>query len=271
MNRRGVYTIVGIMLSFCLVFGGWFLTESLLNNMEKELLSGDGAVQIDRKETIADNQASEVDTSDNGKTNHDFNSAELTTTEMVKILQNWESDTNEFPHEPMEGQMSMEQAINTGKDWIAGLGEEGLISSELYEDGFEKISATLNVKQEKDQEKRIDYSYWKVSFTNNEMKVDLMIQASTGQVWDAMIYFQYPEIGLKKKITEQILNSIFPYLPSNDDKQFQENINTACNSYDGAKLYAAVTKGGLIGKLTKGNEVTYLVFHIYLSTQSPIN
>ena len=100
--------------------------------------------------------------------------------EIISVLRNWNSRGRETPHEPMAGQINMEQAITLG---LAGLAEyAGILPEEWF--SFSTINAALRQNQV-DSSQFLDpaYSFWTVSFTGEHMSATLTIHAATGRIW----------------------------------------------------------------------------------------
>ena len=182
MNKGKLYAVVVFLLSFGVVIGGWFLTETLLHQKQEEFLDRTGRIALQPAENslFLSNQPGETegDLADGTL----FEGQPLSEEMMAEVLAVWESGGNELPHEPQKGQMNMEQAIETGKEWIADMAECGIVPEELAECDFDKVTARLC-----SLDAQVDFadsllSYWLVQFTENDVVVSLTVDASNEKV-----------------------------------------------------------------------------------------
>lgn len=131
MNKQDVYTIAGIVFSLVIASCGWILTNTLIDRHEATLLTAVGrihdAITLDAT-TVMDNNA------DLGS---NLSEARLEEEVMSEILANWSvSGSYVRPHEPVEGQLTMKQAIAAAKSGLSYLSAHGVISPKLLEYEF---------------------------------------------------------------------------------------------------------------------------------------
>lgn len=182
---RGLLTTLGIIFAFLIVFGGWWLTNNLLDKQETAMLSTVGSVKV----TAPIDQP----VSSGSETNYPT----LTDSEIYMVLNVWEADVDETPHDPKTGQLNMEQAIDAGKSWLAYFSEHLIIPSELtvYDKtnaylceinmiaDTQLIKTPLEFRQDDTRSKeelKPFYSYWTVSFSSEDFNATLIINAATG-------------------------------------------------------------------------------------------
>lgn len=125
----------------------------------------------------------------------------LTMEQMEEAIQFWNNRIGETIHDPVEGQISMEEAIESGKQWLTMMGSEKQIYS---------ITATLSAGYQKESAKmQLEpyYSFWTIEFSNQTVKNTLYLNAVTGQVWFAKIIWN-DEIQEKMYPQEQLKNFI---------------------------------------------------------------
>jgi len=176
MGKRNLLTAVGILLSFAIAAGGWLLTSRLIDMESDRLLSGTTPFLTDTPGMES------VDLSDNNGS-HDLNiQLSLSEGEMVSILWQWDHGGLTRFHEPAVGQINMEQAIESGREGIRFLSDQGIFPEEAL--AFQNARAYLaQTVSDNEQLLPLEYSYWNVSFVNDYVDVFMTVHASTGQVW----------------------------------------------------------------------------------------
>ena len=143
MNKSKLYAVVVFLLSFGVVIGGWFLTGTLLRQKQEEFLDRTGRIALQPAENSLFSSNQPGDTEGDLADDTLFEGQLLSEGMMAEVLAVWESGGNELPHEPQKGQMNMEQAIETGKEWIADMAGCGIVPEELAECDFDKVTARL--------------------------------------------------------------------------------------------------------------------------------
>lgn len=164
---------LGIGLALVLALGGLGLMEHLLEEKRARLLSSSGGL---------DETGLSLETA-----KPDGGQRLLTGEELRQVLAAMQG--REAPHEPLEGQLSMEQAMERGKSWM-----EEFCLAELQwpgEQKYHKMDARLCRRQgeEERENSNILYSYWTVSLESQEVGVELTLHAVTGQVLEAKLSF----------------------------------------------------------------------------------
>lgn len=214
MIKQRIFTALGIAFSLLIVFGGWGLTSKLLESHETDLLSAVGKVMV-----AATPPATPID---------EANYPTLTDSEIYTVLKLWELDAEEIPHEPKEGQISMEQAIAAGKEGLAFFVEQGILPSEFAV--YDKTNAYLaeksrNITQlietspalkEEDirsaEELSPFYSYWTVTFSSDQSSATLVINSATGQIWEAKMECPSATENIEKLDENAIVDNFYAYL-----------------------------------------------------------
>lgn len=199
MSKDKVCMLLMLCLSFIVVFGGWFLTKGILNSKADEILSVKGQVIIGNTKT------------DEGKENsvvrEEFVPQSLPEEKMAEVLSVWEAGGREILHEPKAGQADMEQAVDIGKDWITGMAEHGIVPMECK---FDKVNArlcSLDVQVDFDESL---LSFWAIQYVENDVEVNLIIHASSGEVWKASLSMKEGDCLLKEYSSEELLKIVFP-------------------------------------------------------------
>jgi len=184
MNKRNVFTAMGIVFSFVIAVGGWALTSMLINTKSDALMSGTGYVTVNPP-PVTTPQTPKEDPHDSER--------RLTEAEMARVLFNWESDGLEQPHEPMEGQLTMEQAIDASRAVLIEWGEAGIIPAGW--ERYENVRAWLCQILPNGRRDLLDpvFSYWTVSLASQDTRAVLTVNAVTGRIWKANLSFN-PEL-----------------------------------------------------------------------------
>lgn len=271
MSRRikqNFYTAIGIALSFLIAFGGWIVTRELLDKKEKALFAVTGSIQVNTPIITAAETSKNQDGEESIET--EYISPKLTDSQITSVLQNWENDGVERPHEPMVGQLNMEQAIEAAKDGLKFFYEQGFIP-ENFHDEYNKINANLCVKQLGDQRTQTFepyYSYWTVLLTGDKTNSQLIINAVTGQIWRADVTLlpqsgKYYKIETDERSMEHIVDSFISYLDlgSNADT-FKTSKNTVSKDIANDSFYVIAQKNDM-------NVIADSILSIYLSAQRP--
>lgn len=241
MNKRFLKTVFSVCFAGSFIFGSMFVSNGILIRKENSLLSDSGEMEVNSPviawnqeefpavartgedgaastETVTDNFYNESDAADTGYT--------VTPEQMRSVLETWEGDSFEAIHDPVEGQLSMEEAILIGEKWIflmadtnerlkevfsgyvtnAGTGDE--VNNSFVESSDAGIivgpRAALSVKIGKGKNYEIVepyYSCWDLQFYGKNVDVDMSLNAVTGQVWKAVIniYSDTENIVLKEE------------------------------------------------------------------------
>lgn len=251
-SKQNLYTVVGVALSFVIAFGGWALTSELINRKADALLSVTGSVKVP---TAPPTGTGEKPGDSDEET--DYVWPKLTESEIVAVLQNWEAGGRERPHEPTEGQLSMEQAIDAGRTGLFYFSEQGIIPAELLDNS--KINAYLYEYQPSGQGTGLldpFYSYWTVSFSGESMDVSLTINAVTGQIWKADLSFS--GINSNELKGEQVLYVFTSNLELSSADSIKTTGNITSKGFSDGLFYAVVrVESGVKSKIT-----------MYLSTRS---
>jgi len=168
MNKRNLFTIFGIILSFAIAIGGWIVIRELLDTQSNMLLSTTTYVSVDIP--VFETEYVSNDTS-----------LGLTEGEMISILRNWENTDTMRMHEPAAGQITMEQAFEAAREGMVFLHEQNILSPMIF---HSPTRADLRQNIAPDQPFRpLRYSYWTVYFASEYFVVQFIINAVTGHVW----------------------------------------------------------------------------------------
>lgn len=236
MRKDKIYTLLVFCLSFTVVFGGWFFTKRLLYCKEREMLAAKGQIVLEN--TKADGEEKD------SKVQGNFVPQVLSEEQMAEILTVWEAGGREILHEPMAGQMNMEQAIEAGEKWITSLAENQILSADFIGYSFRDTSAVLCTLDGAVSLEESWISYWKITYTGDDVKIVLKIHAATGQVWKADISMNEDKMLYGVCTDEEVLVAAFPFLIGASDKIIIED----------SKMYK-VSENGIISATLKRDSV----------------
>lgn len=282
MSKQYLFTATGIVLSFIIAVSGWMITRKMLDRNEKVLLSATGTIRVNTPIIAAATEPVNVQKNTEDETIQDTESTrpELTDKEINEILTNWEKDGYELPHEPLEGQINMEQAIETGKAGLAYFCGQGVIPEDLLEYEFNKINAYLCVKQQNEQiNESINplYSYWTVSFSSVPKSIIFTINAVTGEIWKAEITISDYIDSYNEMWSVWMLEAFTSYLKLDENGSFYMSGNSSAKSFAKGMFYAVAKRNDYIiaytNKTTSNpdditiiSSYSYTELSIYLST-----
>lgn len=201
MHKR-VWRICGLaVVALLFVLGNRLIAEILFENMEEKILSDMGSLRI---ETASDTQIISDMDSDSWSEPTDSTSKReqtvLTEEQIANVLKSLEYSSSEVLHEPLDGQISMEQAIEQGKSWLWEMLQNGSLPDSLYNvwknDGekmlMDSAVAVLFTSYADYTDTEIIEPYcsvWKITFSCYYGTIELLLNAVTGQVWRADMTF----------------------------------------------------------------------------------
>lgn len=218
MNKAHKYTILTVFLALAFTFGSMAGMNFILREREKQFLTESGRVVVE-----APIRAWQEQESGEKDENFDKEGYALTTGQMEEVINYWNMRKGITVHNPVNGQISMEKAIQAGEEWLAemGMGKNNQIKDiEAY-----SINATLGVAMQTIStgvQLEPYYSFWTVRFTGLSMNTVLYINAVTGKVLGAEVclYRNLPDkfpseklslfvegAGLQENDTEIVFNS----------------------------------------------------------------
>lgn len=179
MNKTYKYTFLTLFLAFIFIFGSIVGMNGILHLREKQLLTESGKVIVE----------SPVRAWHGGESNEESEKSMLTEEQIADVIRCWNDREMELIHDPVEGQISMETAIQTGEKWIEEMGV-----SKGNGQGTDllpySVKAVLSVGGQKgDAGKQLEpyYSFWTVEFSNQSRKIVLYVNAVTGNIWIAKV------------------------------------------------------------------------------------
>lgn len=179
---RLLVNILGILCAFAIAFSGLFLVRDRLIVEQGKLLAGGGLVDLPQVETAEAVKAGDT-----------FELKQLTEEELLQLVHSLEQKGEISPHEPLQGQLTMIQAMDCSEVWLEEFflphfGLSDLLSKEYG------ISCYLWTPETAGQEPDAVpwLSCWAVSISNQDIDVSLTLSAVSGQVLDASVSCSAP-------------------------------------------------------------------------------
>ena len=181
-DRHGYqYALLCFFLSVLFVFGSMAGMDFILQKRESRLLQERGTEEVESPVAVwQEPQAA------GAKEQGEDTLQQLTVEQMEAVISYRANATDEVLHDPVTGQISMEEAFTCGERWLVEMGflEEKGYSRTLSRRaslGIRKYRKVSSVPMEP------YYSFWTVKFSGENVYAVLSINAVTGRVWDAEI------------------------------------------------------------------------------------
>ena len=191
MKKTYKYTFLTMFLALAFIFGSMAAMNFILYIREGQLLSESGMAVVESPVRPWQGWGDEPDEKDDGKR------YSLTAVQVRDAMERWNKRLGETLHDPVEGQISMEEAVQEGEEWLISMGiGEG--EAQGTEDGLKFVKAALGVGIQKGSSKvQLEpyYSFWTVHFSGSYTDAVLYLNAVTGRVWRAEVtlYDNLPE------------------------------------------------------------------------------
>ncbi len=215
MRKSRIYTAVMFLLAVCIIFGGWFMTVRLLRQREDKFLGSTGWIEVQSAETALLADSEQDAQTEDAAVQEEFHGHVMSEYTRALVLAVWEYGGNEVPHEPLPGQMNMEQAIDSGRKWIENMAAQGVFTNELQVDEYDMVKAslfTLNTPLIVGNLDQSMYSYWKVQFIKSNATVELTIHAASGEIWEAGISVDEENSVVEAYDLAYLLEYAFPFM-----------------------------------------------------------
>lgn len=184
MNKAYKYTLFTLFLALVFAFGSMAGMNFILEVREDQILTENGRVVVETPVRAWQKQdSSEEEDGENSAQGKNV----LTMKQVEEVISSWNERTGVIAHQPAVGQISIEEAIKEGEEWLVKMGIE---EKEQEEAMGISVSATLNIASEKvsmGMQAEPYYSFWIVQFSNRTMNAVLYINAVAGKVWGAEI------------------------------------------------------------------------------------
>lgn len=192
MNKSYKYTILTLAFALVFAFGSMAGMNLIMRAKERQFLTESGRAVVELPvrewEGRGDRDKNGAGTDDGVEKNF------LTVRQMEEAVMSWNTRIGETLHDPVAGQISMEEAIENGKGWLSEMGMVEEMDGAVF-----SVSAKLGVGEPMgDAGERLEayFSFWTVTYSNQAMHAVLYLNAVTGKVWGANIR-RYEELPKK--------------------------------------------------------------------------
>ncbi|MCI8955912.1 MAG: hypothetical protein HFG29_02845 [Eubacterium sp.] len=229
--KNKISIILVFIITLLVLVGGLFIMQQRLDTQSVRLLNE----KLNSKETIFRSNSEKKE----------LNKKFLTKNELVEVVHSMENKKNMRPHEPVKGQLSMNQAITKGKEWV-----QKLFSTKIQT--YKKVSANLCTNDSAGINKipGILYGFWEVKFEKKNLMVKMSIHSVTGQLLGIEVYSYNKQLKSSYKNPEKILAG------------YVRSLNMKSNT-------CIYTEGGLYEKIADGDLYAVLeIGSVQISTKS---
>lgn len=185
MKKTYKYMFLTILLALVFIFGSMAGMNIILQIRENQLLSESGIAVIESPVRAWQGREDGTDETDE---NTDEERYSLTTMQVKDVVERWNNRQGEILHNPVEGQVSMLEAVRESEEWLKLIGMKEEVYGTDTELNF--VRATLSIGMQKDALSaplEPYYSFWTVHFSSSYLDAVLYLNAVTGRVWSARI------------------------------------------------------------------------------------
>lgn len=169
--------LLGILSALVIALGGLFLVQAGLAGEKEKLLAGGGLLELPRTETVEKEEAKDA-----------VDSGQLTEEELLQLVQSMGQGGEVRPHEPMQGQLTMVQALDCGRAWLEEFFLQPFGLSDSFAEEY-KISCYLWSPEDAgaDGEECPWLGCWTVTVKSQSVEATLTLSAVSGQVLAASV------------------------------------------------------------------------------------
>lgn len=191
MKKTYKYTFLTMFLALVFIFGSMAGMNLILHTREDQLLSESGMAVVESPVRAWQDWGDKTEKDEDGER------YSLSVVQVKDAIESWNRRLGETLHNPVQGQISMEEAVQEGEEWLMAMGiEEG--EAQGADAGLKFVKATLGVGVQKGSSRvplEPYYSFWTVHFSGSYTDAVLYLNAVTGRVWGAEItlYDNLPE------------------------------------------------------------------------------
>ena len=201
MRENHWKTLAMLFFSAVIVFGSSLGKDFLLLQTERKLMNQQGKIAV-ATPVIGWHMSTDAETETTGDM---IINSKLTVGQVREALYNWNNSQYKMIHDPVEGQLSMEEAAKNAIDWLSVMKKELQVAE--FDETFYSVNAVLNLGvQEKSNKEPLQayYSFWTVRLVGKDITATLLLNAVSGEVWEAKIVL--PTMDIKER-TLQSLNT----------------------------------------------------------------
>lgn len=190
MNRASKYTLLSLLFAAVFVFGSMAGTDLILQMWEKRRLEESGTVTMESP--VLAWQSAETGEEYDGQDGEPLvrdkeEDLTLTEKEIEQVIRYRKNCEGELLHDPVKGQITMEQAFAAGENWLVEMGFWDHSRTHAEPLLHRASLGTKTAKEGLHMPIEPYYSFWTVRFSSTDMYVSLSVNAMTGRVWDAKI------------------------------------------------------------------------------------
>ncbi len=211
MIKGHIHTFFSIIFAIAFIYGSMLCMNVILKQRQNAFLNESGVTTVQTPvkawQELADNEADSYSKNDN--------STEVLSSAQIKdAVDSWNNRSADVLHSPVKGQISMEEAIDNGKEWLKNMGVDGVTESYVDEKvvneaktGQGSLSveadtvayATLSYAITGTGDKQVELSklaepynsFWTVQLEKTGINAVLYVNAVTGSVWGAELNEKY--------------------------------------------------------------------------------
>lgn len=251
-------TTLALLLAVAIALGGLALFQMALARWQEHLLLEIG--EVDQNTILGDGREQDVETSA-----YQYAQIRLNANEWKEFLKGMEEQAEIYPHEPYYGQLTMEQAIRKGEDWLNGLKEkEPKLGTALGGSEEREISASLFSWRAGPEDTKNDWmlmSAWNVDWYSPKTEIHLQMNAVTGEVNLAQIDLKHTDLEISKEEQAELLEKVakdyaIPIDGKVEETPAGEGERLMSLSMDGGNLYAISWVYEIDGFYETTNETT---------------
>lgn len=183
MKETYKYTFLTMFLALAFIFGSMAAMNFVLYIREDRLLSESGMAVVESPVRPWQGWGDEPDEKEDGKR------YSLTAVQVRDAVERWDKRLGETLHDPVEGQVSMEEAVQEAEEWLITM---GIGEARGADDGLKFVKAALGVGVQKGSSRvplEPYHSFWTVHFSGACTDAVLYLNAVTGRVWSAEVTF----------------------------------------------------------------------------------
>ncbi len=178
-----------LLLAAAFILLSLFFVHKLLKTRENTLLSGKGTIKQDSPVS-------------GGLMKEKGEKVVLTPEEVQAIMKNWDMRIGVVVHEPVEGQITMKEAVKAVDEWLPKMGlSDGILS------GNNTVYSSLSIARIKGEKLELlspIYSFWEVAVNGDKLAGTFYVNSVTGQIFEAHVTLVSEITGVTK---EQLLKS----------------------------------------------------------------
>ncbi len=190
MNRTSKYTLLSLLFAAVFVFGSMAGTDFILQMWEKRRLQESGTVTMESPVLAwqsAETEEEYVKQDGEPLVRDKEEDLTLTEKEIEQVIRYRKNCEGELLHDPVKGQITMEQAFAAGENWLVEMGFWDHSRTHAEPLLHRASLGTKTAKEGLHMPIEPYYSFWTVRFSSTDMYVSLSVNAMTGRVWDAKI------------------------------------------------------------------------------------